>query len=122
MTREEAETVVLGTPVLVRGRFIQVDEDNDILLAFDNFSGVDNAFASIKNVALVPEARMPSGRSYRVVESDSATAVYVQASDSSYLYIPYGTEWCLYRTREQALAAAQAECNRLNAENGKEEA
>lgn len=122
MTREEAKTAERGTPVLVRGRFLLADKDGDALVTFANSFSEGNAFVSLSAVELAPEARKPDSRLHCVEECTFTAAFYVLANGMTRLTIPYGADNCLYRTREQALTAAYAERDRLNAENGKEEA
>ena len=58
---------------------------------------------------------------YTVDECGFATTLYVRKNDKVYLSIPYKEGASLFQTREEALAAAEAECDRLNAEYRKEQ-
>lgn len=53
---------------------------------------------------------------YTVDECGFAPTLYVRKNGKVYMTIPYKEGSSLFQTREEALAAAEAECERLNAE------
>lgn len=57
---------------------------------------------------------------YSLDECGFANAVYLRKNGKTYLTIPYGAAACFLQSRAEALAAAEAECARLNAEYRKE--
>lgn len=57
---------------------------------------------------------------YTVDECGFAPTLYVRKNGKVYMTIPYKEGSSLFQTREEALAAAEAECKRLNEEYRKE--
>lgn len=58
---------------------------------------------------------------YRVVRPENYQCVRIMKEKRIYNSIPFDEEECVYRTLEEAKAAAEAECDRLNAEWRKEQ-
>lgn len=59
---------------------------------------------------------------YRVVRPELYQCVRIMKEKRIHSSIPFDEEECVYRTLEEAKAAAEAECARLNAEYRKEQA
>lgn len=106
------------TTGLTLGKLYTVEEDEkDCKLKIKNDDGYGiYAFVHFKLVTPVEELER-----HTVEECGFAKAVYLKKNGKTCYAIPYGNPSCFCDTRAEALAAAEAECARLNAEYRKEQ-